>query len=83
MISFMRNLDQNHRYRQRMLLAAALVGLGLLFVAFLTAGGRSARAETTDGMTPATAAPAEASLSEEDRMALAEARALFAHPPCV
>ena len=61
MISFMRDLDQNHRYRQRMLLAAALVGLGLLFVAFLTAGGRSARAET--------------SLNEEDSVALAEASA--------
>lgn len=61
MISLMRDLDQNHRYRQRMLLAAALVGLGLLFVAFLTAGGRPARAET--------------SLNEEDRVALAEASA--------
>lgn len=61
MISLMRDLDQNHRYRQRMLLAAALVGLGLLFVAFLTAGGRAARAET--------------SLNEEDRVALAEASA--------
>lgn len=64
MISLMRDLDQNHRYRQRMLLAAALVGLGLLFVAFLTAGGRAARAET--------------SLNEEDRVALAEASAYLA-----
>ncbi|PKQ01330.1 MAG: hypothetical protein CVT73_23990 [Alphaproteobacteria bacterium HGW-Alphaproteobacteria-12] len=75
MISLMRDLDQNHRYRQRMLLAAALVGLGLLFVAFLTAGGRSARAEATDGMATVTAVPGENSLSEEDRSALAEASA--------
>lgn len=74
MISLMRDLEQNHRYRQRMLLAAALVGLALLCVAFLTAGG-TARAETTDGMAASAATPAEASLTEEDRLALDEASA--------
>ena len=68
MISLMRDLEQNHRYRQRMLLAAALVGLGLLFLAFLTAGGGAARAETS-------AATPETSLSEEDKLALSEASA--------
>lgn len=68
MISLMRDFEQNHRHRQRMLLAAALVGLGLLFVAFVTAGGGAARAEASTGK-------AEAALSEEDRLALDEASA--------
>lgn len=68
MISLMRDFEQNHRHRQRMLLAAALVGLGLLFVAFVTAGGGAARAETPPGK-------ADATLSEEDRLALDEASA--------
>lgn len=75
MIALMRNLDQNHRYRQRMLLAAALIGLGLLFVTFLTAGGE-ARAENTDGVTPTTAAtPPQTRLDIEDGEALAEVSA--------
>lgn len=75
MIFPMRNLDQNHRYRQRMLFAAAIVGLGLLFVAFLTAGGKPVRAGTAGGIAAATAVSPDASLSEEDRLALAEASA--------
>lgn len=74
MILLMRDFDQNHRHRQRMLLAAALIGLGLLFVTFLTAGGQ-ARAETTDGMTSTDAAPSQAGLDKEDGEALAEASA--------
>jgi len=74
MISLMRNLDHNHRYRQRLLLAAALVGLGLLFVAFMTAGGGTARAGTAEDATAA-AARGDASLGEDDRRALAEASA--------
>ncbi|HCX67970.1 MAG TPA: hypothetical protein DHK64_10675 [Rhodobiaceae bacterium] len=75
MISPMRDLEQNHRYRQRMLFAAALVGLALLFVAFLTAGGSKALAETADGMAASAATTPEASLSEEDGWALDEASA--------
>ncbi|MEP0709316.1 MAG: outer membrane lipoprotein carrier protein LolA [Parvibaculum sp.] len=74
MILLMRDFDQNHRHRQRMLLAAALIGLGLLFVTFLTAGGQ-ARAETTDGMTATDTAPSQAGLDKEDGEALAEASA--------
>lgn len=74
MIAFMRDFDQNHRHRQRLLLAAALIGLGLLFVTFLTAGGQ-AWAETTDGMAAAAAAPSQSSVDEEDGKALAEASA--------
>jgi len=74
MILLMRDFDQNHRHRQRMLLAAALIGLGLLFVTFLTAGGQ-ARADTTDGMTATDTAPSQAGLDKEDGEALAEASA--------
>ena len=74
MIALMRNLDQNHRYRQRMLLAAALIGLGLLFVTFLTAGGQ-AWAETNDGMAETAAVPAQTDLDREDGEALAQASA--------
>lgn len=75
MIFVMRDLEQNHRYRQRVLFAAAVVGLCLLFATFLSASG-SAHAETADGMaqTPV-AASAEARFSEEDEKALAEASA--------
>ena len=45
MIFLMKDFDQNHRARQRMLYAAAVIGLGLLFVTVITAGGR-AQAET-------------------------------------
>lgn len=45
MMIFMKDVDQNHRARQRMLYAAAVIGLGLLFVTVITAGGR-AQAET-------------------------------------
>jgi len=72
MMYFMSNLDQNHRYRQRMLFAAALVGLGLLFVAFLTAGGATAKAQPAAEMA---ADGQERALSEEDRLALSEASA--------
>ncbi|MBO6668462.1 outer membrane lipoprotein carrier protein LolA [Parvibaculum sp.] len=68
----MSNLDQNHRYRQRMLFAAALVGLGLLFVAFLTAGGATAKAQPAAEMS---ADGQERALGEEDRLALSEASA--------
>ncbi|MFN4229137.1 LolA family protein [Parvibaculum sp.] len=68
----MSNLDQNHRYRQRMLFAAALVGLGLLFVAFLTAGGATAKAQPAAEMA---ADGQERALGEEDRLALSEASA--------
>ncbi len=75
MLFVMRDLEQNHRYRQRVLFAAAVVGLCLLFATFLSASG-SANAETTDGMaqTPV-ATSAETSFSEEDEKALAEASA--------
>lgn len=75
MLFVMRDLEQNHRYRQRVLFAAAVVGLCLLFATFLSASGR-AHAETADGMaqTPVAAA-AETSFSEEDEKALAEASA--------
>lgn len=72
MMYFMSNLDQNHRYRQRMLFAAALVGLGLLFVAFLTAGGATAKAQPAAEMA---AGGQERALGEEDRLALSEASA--------
>ena len=72
MMYFMSNLDQNHRYRQRMLFAAALVGLGLLFVAFLTAGGATAKAQPAAEMA---ADGPERALGEEDRLALSEASA--------
>ncbi|MAU61169.1 MAG: hypothetical protein CMI62_10645 [Parvibaculum sp.] len=72
MMYFMSNLDQNHRYRQRMLFAAALVGLGLLFVAFLTAGGATAKAQPAAEMA---ADGQERALGEEDRLALSEASA--------
>lgn len=75
MIFAMRDLDQNHRLRQRMLLAAAIVGLGLLFVTFLTASG-TARAETNDGITETAAvATSPTQLNEEDEKALAQASA--------
>ncbi|MCF8469707.1 MAG: outer membrane lipoprotein carrier protein LolA [Parvibaculum sp.] len=69
----MRNFEQNHRIRQRVLLAAALVGLGLLFLTFLTAGGKG-RAETIAG-------PAEGAVTQtqaggtDEKKALAEASA--------
>lgn len=75
MIFIMRDLDQNHRHRQRMLFAAAIVGLGLLFVTFLTAGGK-ARAETIDEVAKAPAiASSETLLNEDEEKALAEASA--------
>lgn len=74
MILPMRDFDQNHRHRQRMLLAAALIGLGLLFVTFLTAGGQ-AWAETTDGTMATAAAPSQTGLDKEDGEALEEASA--------
>lgn len=46
MLFVMKDFDQNHRARQRMLYAAAVIGLGLLFVTVVTAGGR-AQAETS------------------------------------
>ncbi|MBO6633103.1 outer membrane lipoprotein carrier protein LolA [Parvibaculum sp.] len=74
MLALMRDFDQNHRHRQRMLLAAALIGLGLLFVTFLTAGGQ-AWAETTDGMAATPPAPSQSGLDKKDSQALAEASA--------
>lgn len=74
MILAMRDLDQNHRYRQLMLLAAAIVGLGLLFVTFLTAGGQ-ARADAIEGMTETSAISSPTQINDEDEKALAEASA--------
>jgi hypothetical protein len=45
MLSLMKDLEHIHRQRQRMLVAVALIGLGLLFVTMLTAGSRPASAE--------------------------------------
>ncbi len=46
MFTVMRDIEQNRRRRQGMLFAAAVAGLGMLFLAFVSAGG-SARAATT------------------------------------
>jgi outer membrane lipoprotein-sorting protein len=67
MLSFMKDLEQIHRQRQRMLVAVALIGLGLLFVTMLTAGSRSAGAEALE-IIPAV----------EDEEAIAQASAYLA-----
>ncbi|MFN4353946.1 LolA family protein [Parvibaculum sp.] len=65
----MKDFDQNHRARQRMLFAAAVIGLGLLVVTVVTAGGY-ARAET------GAQAPAENTAADAgDEQALSEASA--------
>lgn len=69
MIFLMKDFDQNHRARQRMLYAAAVIGLGLLFVTVVTAGGR-AQAET--GMQ---AAESVAAGDASDAQAIADASA--------
>lgn len=69
MIRLMKDFDQNHRARQRMLYAAAVIGLGLLFVTVVTAGGR-AQAET--GMQ---AAESVAAGDASDAQAIADASA--------
>lgn len=69
MIISMKDFDQNHRARQRMLYAAAVIGLGLLFVTVITAGGR-AQAET------AAQAAAEITAGDaDDARAIADASA--------
>ncbi len=77
MIAVMSNFEQNHRIRQRVLLAAALVGLGLLFLTFLTAGG-PARAETAaepvaETVTGASAQAQTGGLDESEALAAASA----------
>ncbi|MDO8837608.1 MAG: outer-membrane lipoprotein carrier protein LolA [Parvibaculum sp.] len=67
MFTVMRDIEQNRRRRQGMLFAAAVAGLGMLFLAFVSAGG-SARAETTDA----------ASAAQGDDAALAAASAYLA-----
>lgn len=69
MLLAMKDFDQNHRLRQRMLYAAAIVGLGLLFVTVITAGGR-AQAETG-----AQAGAALTSSDASDAQAVADASA--------
>lgn len=69
MIFLMKDFDQNHRARQRMLYAAAVIGLGLLFVTVVTAGSR-AQAET--GMQ---AAESIAAGDASDAQAIADASA--------
>jgi len=64
----MRNFDQNRRRRQGMLFAAAAIGIGMLIVAFASAGG-TARAETS--------APPGAA-TQDDAAALAAASAYLA-----
>lgn len=71
MIYLMKNLDQNHRARQRMLYAAAVIGLGLLFVTVVTAGG-PVRAEA---VAAAGVSQSDASPDANDERALAEASA--------
>ena len=77
MIAVMSNFEQNHRIRQRVLLAVALVGLGLLFLTFLTAGG-PARAETVaetggETVTGASAQAQTGGLDEREALAAASA----------
>jgi len=50
MISVMRNLDQSRRFRQAMLVTAALIGLGVLALAIATADVQVAHAETLSGL---------------------------------
>ncbi len=71
MIFLMKDFDQNHRARQRMLYAAAVIGLGLLFVTVLTAGGR-AHAETG---AQAPGEIADANPDADDARAISEASA--------
>jgi len=47
MLFLMRNLDQDRRTRQRMLVTAAVVGAALLVITFLTATIRQAHADTS------------------------------------
>ena len=71
MTYIMNNLDRNHRARQRMLYAAAVIGLGLLFVTVITAGS-PVRAEA------AAAAGSNAGPDASDGRALSEASAYLA-----
>lgn len=56
MLFFMKDLEHDRRARQRMLVTAALVGVALLVITFVTAGIRQAHAD-----------PLPPSLSAEDR----------------
>lgn len=80
MLSFMKDLEQIHRQRQRMLFAVALIGLGLLFVTVVTAGSRAARAEVADAALAADTTGAgsaetanNAELTDEESLAQASA----------
>ncbi|MBX3505782.1 MAG: outer-membrane lipoprotein carrier protein LolA [Parvibaculum sp.] len=76
MIWLMKDFDQNHRQRQRMLYAAAVIGLGLLFVTVITAGSQ-ARAESlaADNMPVASETAPQTAMDDADAKALAEASA--------
>lgn len=77
MLSLMKDLEQIHRQRQRMLVAVALIGLGLLFVTMLTAGSRSASAETLE-VVPAVETSDAAPQALTDEEAIAQASAYLA-----
>ncbi|MBA4211039.1 MAG: hypothetical protein C0454_16060 [Parvibaculum sp.] len=77
MIRLMKDFDQNHRQRQRMLFAAAVIGLGLLFVTVITAGGQARAEAAPQASTDAADMPvaAETATDAADAKALAEASA--------
>jgi outer membrane lipoprotein-sorting protein len=62
MFSSMKDLEQNRRIRQMTLAAAALLGVGILALAIMTAGSRTAHAAET-----AARAAGEAALNDSDR----------------
>ncbi|ABS62919.1 outer membrane lipoprotein carrier protein LolA [Parvibaculum lavamentivorans DS-1] len=74
MISVMRDFQQNQKYRQLALLAAAAIGLALLFGTFLTASGRANAQPIVTSQTSDTGA-SEAQRSAEDEKALEQASA--------
>jgi outer membrane lipoprotein-sorting protein len=78
MLSLMKDLEHIHRQRQRMLVAVALIGLGLLFVTMLTAGSRPASAEEILEITPAIETGDTAPQALTDEEAIAQANAYLA-----
>jgi outer membrane lipoprotein-sorting protein len=78
MLSLMKDLEHIHRQRQRMLVAVALIGLGLLFVTMLTAGSRPAGAEEILEITPAIETGDTAPQALTDEEAIAQANAYLA-----
>jgi len=78
MLSLMKDLEHIHRQRQRMLVAVALIGLGLLFVTMLTAGSRPASAEEILEITPAIETGDTAPQAVTDEEAIAQANAYLA-----